>query len=189
MKQLSLRLILDSLNSTVEKHLNAFANKTLLHHLSRIRIFFVEQMSFVMQQENLGTQPAEGLGQFAANRATADHRQPARLVGQVENSFVCEKARLDQAIHRWDRRASARCNHSFSEAQPLSFHFDRFRIGESRLSKKNVHAKTLKALGRIMMTDPGPQPAQTFHHRRKVNRDSAGCMNPELRGFSEFGGS
>ena len=97
MKQLSLRLILDSLNSTVEKHLNAFANKTLLHHLSRIRIFFVEQMSFVMQQENLGTQPAKGLGQFAANRATADHRQPARLVGQVENSFVCEKARLDQA--------------------------------------------------------------------------------------------
>ena len=75
--------------------------------LRRVALLAGQEVGLAAGDDHLAAQAREGLRQLAAERAAADHQQPPRALGQVEDRFVGQIAGFCEA-RRWRgaRRAS-----------------------------------------------------------------------------------
>src|SRR6266853_1730879 len=84
----------------------------------------------------LGTQPLEGLRQFATNGSTADNGKPGRTLSQTEHRFVGQVAGLSQSRNRRGHGPGAGCDNRPFEPQRLSSYFNGVRATEMSLAQE-----------------------------------------------------
>ena len=127
----------------VEMYLDAIAGQRVGKNLCGLAFFLAQELRFVLGDDDLGSQPAKGLRQFASQRAAADDQQTGGHSRQIKNSFVGQITRRRQA--RESRRRLGRAPvaiSAFLEAQRLAVHRDRTCGPANRASPKYTSTPT-----------------------------------------------
>jgi hypothetical protein len=126
----------------------------------------------------------EGLRHLGANGTPADHRQPPRLLGQLEERFVGQIAGLDQAGQWQGARPAAGGDQRLGEAQRLPLHsiedLDRVGAGEMGLPQEDLDPLALQAGHRVIVADVGAQAAHPRHDRAEIHLDAFRHADPQL---------
>ena len=112
-------------------------------------VLAAQDLALALEQRHAGAEARERLGQLAADRARADHGEPARQLGQGEHRLVREIAGLGQPGDGRRRRARAGGDHRPLEAERLARDLDGVRPGEARRAEEHVHAEVAEARGRV----------------------------------------
>ena len=137
---------LDARDPGVEPQRHPFTDEGLLHKRGGLHVLPIEQVRVLVEEADLGTQPLEGLRQFATDGSATDNRQPRRTLRKAEDGFVGQVARLGQSRDGRLRGARAgRDDRPFEpQLRPPDLH--RVRTGEMGLAQKHIHAQLRKAL-------------------------------------------
>ena len=132
------------------------------------------------RSDYLRAEAREGLRELAADRAAADHGEPAGQLGQGEDRLVREIAGLGQPGDGRLGRAGARRDHRLLEAERHARDVHGVRSGEARRAEEHVHAEVAKARRRVHPADPRAQPAHPIHHRAEVHARAGRHPHAEL---------
>src|SRR6516162_3078518 len=135
-----------------------------------------------------GAETGEGLAQLATDGPGADHGQARRQLRERKDGLVGEESRLGQAGDGRPVGPGARRDHGPAEAQGLPANFNRVRTGESTLPEVDIDTEASEPSRRVVGTDPGPQPAHTFHDASKIDSHVGRNLYPELCGVANLGG-
>src|SRR6516164_7439478 len=135
-----------------------------------------------------GAETGKGLAQLATDGPGADHGQARRQLRERKDRLVGEEPRLGQAGDGRPVGPGARGDHGPAEAQGLAGNFNRVQPGERTLPEVDIDAEASEPTRRVMGTDPGPQPAHTFHHASKIDPHAGRNVYPELCSLANLGG-
>ena len=162
-------------DARAENQLDALADQRLLHDLRRIRVLANEDLRRPLEQAHARSQPLEALSQFATDRAGADHGEPLRSLGQLEDGLVGEVAGSGQALDGRRDGAGAGRDHGLLESQLRAIHVDGVASRKMGLTQVHVHAKLFAVAGRrILVTDARPDAAHALHGRPEVGEPLIG---------------
>ena len=129
----------------------------------------MQELIAAVDQGDLRSETCHRLGQFAADRAAADHQEPAGAFLALEERLVGEKSGLPQtgdirhvgaATGRDDDVPSAQ--HHVADAHVV-------RRFESRLAEKDVDSQPLEALHGIVRREVGPQRLDATDHAAVID--------------------
>src|SRR6516225_2775885 len=135
-----------------------------------------------------GAETGKGLAQLATDGPGADHGQARRQLRERKDGFVGEESRLGQARDGRPVGPGARRDYGPAEAKGLAGHLHRVRPGESTLPEVDIDAEASEPSRRVVGTDPGPQPAHTFHDASKIDPRAGRNVYPKLCSVPNLGG-
>jgi hypothetical protein len=153
----------------------------------RLRLLLAQQPVRAVDEVDLAAEAAEGLTQFAADRAGADDNQPARQVGQAEHGLVGQRADLGQPGQGQRGGAGAGGDHRSGKPERLAVDGDGIGAREPGLPQEDIDAQLTETLGGVVMADAGPQPAHALHDGGEIDLDGPGHAHPELARTADLG--
>ena len=171
---------LDALDAGPEPQVDAVARQRARDALGGIRVFAGQDLPLALEEGHLRAEAREGLRELAADRAAADHGEPAGQLGQGEDGLVREIAGLGQPGDGRLGRAGARRDHRLLEAERHARDVYGVRSGEARRAEEHVHAEVAKARRRVQPADLRAQPAHPIHHRAEVHARAGRHPHAEL---------
>src|SRR5262249_36567640 len=135
-----------------------------------------------------GAETGKGLAQLATDWPCADHSQARRQLRERKDGLVGEESRLGQAGDGWPIGPGARRNHGSAEAKGLAGNFNGVRPCESTVAEVDIDAEASEPRCRVVGTDPGPQPAHSFHDASKIDPHAGRNAYPELCSVANLDG-
>src|SRR5262249_45258042 len=106
-----------ALDRGAEHEPDAVAAQRRLDDRRRVGVVARQDPRRLIDEPALAAEATEGLREPAADRAGADHAEPARPLRQLEDRLVRAVARLGEALDRRRGSARARGDHRAPEAQ------------------------------------------------------------------------
>ena len=148
---------------------------------SQLRIV-ARQDRALIDHDDLGAEPAERLGELAADRPAAEHQQPPWQLRQIEDCLVGQAVQFRQPRHRRDRRPAAGRDHVAPGTDLPAAHLDQVGAGKPCLLAQNRHAQPLEALDAVVRGDAVDHTADVPTHGGEVDaRDRRGDTEGRAR--------
>ena len=127
-------------------------------------------MTAALEYGDFAPHARKSLGKLAADRTSTDDREPLRKFSQPEDVFIGQVAGFFYARDGRSSGACASAKRGLFKLQALAINLDAVRTGEFRAAEEKVHPEFFtKTLRRVMGTDPGSDPAHTFHRLAEVD--------------------
>ena len=156
----------------VQPHLDAVARKGSGQDLRGIALLPGQEQRKVLHDGRPGAQPTERLRQLAAERTTADHQQPARQLGQVEDVLVRQVVGVERgpgwtAISGREPVAII----AFSKRSLVPSTVNASVPAKRAPPRKTCTPAAVEPLDRNGSNRPLADPPHALHHGRKVDAD------------------
>ena len=172
---------LDALDRAPVHHADALGREARLDDPRGVLVLARQDVRVGVQHGHLAAEPAERLGQLAADRPRADHAEPARPLGEVEHRLVGQEAGLLDALDRQRDRARAGRDHRLLEAHQRAADRDRVPAREARVAEEHVDAELVAVARRgIVVADLRADPAHALHRGAEVGLGAVGERESDL---------
>ena len=148
--------------------LHALGQEPIPHHRHQLRVV-VGQNRALIDQDDLGAQPAERLGELAADRPASQHQEPRWQHGQIEDRLVGQVIQCSQPGQLGHRRPAAGRDHEPPGADPVRACLHKARADEPRLFPQDGDAQPLKSLDAILRRNARDDAADVPAHRQEVD--------------------
>ena len=171
----------------VEPDLEAVAGERIRQDLRRIALLSGQEQRELLGDRGRDAEPAERLGELAAQRPAADHEQPSRQLGQLEDALVGQVAGLVEARQRGSIRPRSGRDHRLVEAELGAVDGQPVARDEPRVAMEHLDAEVGQAVDRSGSGEPGADLVQALHRRHGVGGDRGRGTRPVARGVLHLG--
>ena len=157
-------LALHLLDPAAEHEIDAVAGEGALHDLGGVGVLALEHVGAHLEQVHPDAEALERLGELAADRPAADHREARGAPGELEDRLVRAEAGAGEPGYGRSRGARARRDHGAPEAQLRAGHEGAVRAGKARLAEEHVDAELAGvARRRVLVADARADAAHALH--------------------------
>ena len=160
----------DAQVAAVTQDANSIAFQRRSQHGGGLAILARENAGGRLDQHDFGAETGEPLRELAADGARADHREPARQVGQGENGFVRQVRHGGEPGNIRRSGPRARRDRRSREVQRPATDLDRVGACEARVTQVNINPQFPEARRGVVRAQVGAQPAEPRHHGGKIDR-------------------
>ena len=137
----------------------------------RLRLLGLEDPLERLEQDHLGAQAGERLGQLHPHGPTPEHQQPLGQLAQPKDRLVGERPDRVQALHRRDARAGAGRDHEPVGHDAALVHLHRVVVQEASVAGEQLDPLGAEPFRGLLARHLFDHTAHPLHHPAEVDLD------------------